>query len=380
MLIDSLGQGGAEQSLIATLPHLGDHGIDVEVSLLTSVAPDRERALVEAGVPVRVLGPTGGLIDVARRVRRLVTTTEPDLVHATLFSPIVGAALGTIRTGVPVLASMVNTPPVFGRDRPVDTAGSPAKVRAAVAVEAFTCRRLVEHLHAVTPGVRDAVIERFRVDPARITVAERGRDGQRFRPPSAAERSEARAVFSMGADDEVLVALGRHDPQKGFVDLIEAVHLLAADRPRLRLLIAGREGTATAALREAIDGAGLADRITLLGDRPDPERVLAAGDLFVLSSRREGTSGATIEAMASGLAVVATELDGLRGIVVDGEQARTVPVADPSALAAAIAEVLDDPDLATAFGRAGRSTFESRFTVERSVAALAALYRQTAVR
>lgn len=378
VLIDSLGQGGAEQSMMAALPPLREAGIAAELLLARSVSSEREAAMAAAGVPVRVIGPVSTPLGLARRLRPILRAERPDLLHVTLFEPILAGGLAALGTGVPVLASQASTPPQTGAGAPMDTAGTRWKVRAAVALEAFALRHLVTHVHAVTEGVRTTVSARFRLPLARITVAERGRDAARFVVPDHAARVEARRQLAVDDGDEVLVALGRHDPSKGFDDLLEAVALLSATRPTLRLLLAGREGTATPSLLADIDRLGVGDRVDLLGDRPDPERILAAADLFVLSSRREGTSGATIEAMATGLPVVATELDGLAGIVVDGHQARTVPVGSPLRLAAAIAEVLDDPELAASLGAAGRATFEDRFTLDRSVEALGALYRSVA--
>jgi glycosyltransferase involved in cell wall biosynthesis len=375
VVIDSLSQGGAEQSLMALLPHLRAQDIDAELVLIRSISPDREAAMAATGVRVRVVGPARNLPDLVRRLRSLVREERPDLLHVTLFDPIVAGALAAIGTGVPVLASQASTPPQTGRGALVDTPGRPWKVRLAVAIEAFVLRRLVTRVHAVSPGVRTAVAEQYHVAPERITVAERGRDASRFRPPTPAERDAARSDLGMAADDEVVVALGRHEPSKGFEDLVAATAALVASRPRLHVLLAGREGNSTDQLRAAIDRAGVVDRIHLLGDRSDVERILHAGDVFVLSSLREGTSGATIEAMATGLPVVATELPGLAGILVGGRQALLVPPADPGRLAEAIARVLDDRALAAALGAAGLATFRDRFTIERSVQGMCRLYR-----
>lgn len=378
VVIDTLGAGGAEESMRAVLPLVRAAGIDVQVALLRSIAPEREAALRDRGVPVEVIGPASGPVAVARAVRRLLVRARPDLLHVTLFDPVVGGAVATLGTGVPVLASMVNTLPTLVDGHPTDTAGVGWKVRAARWVEALTCRRLVTHLHAVTPGVAAAVAAGFEIDPTRITVARRGRDTARFHPPRPGERTAARSALGLGDDDEVVVALARHEPSKGLTELISAAALLAPARPALRVLIAGREGSETDAVRAAVAAHRLAGQVELLGDRNDPERLLRGADLFVLASRREGTSGATIEAMATGLPIVATDVDGLRGIVEDGINALVVPVADPSTLAAAMAVLLDDRARAAALGRGAARTFQDNFTLERSADELAALYRQVA--
>jgi peptidoglycan/xylan/chitin deacetylase (PgdA/CDA1 family) len=160
--------------------------------------------------------------------------------------------------------------------------------------------------------------------------------------------------------------------------LIEALEIALESDPRIRGLLAGRGGSDSPAVSERVTRPAARDRISLLGDRPDPETVLAAADVFALSSLREGASGATIEAMAVGVPVVATDVAGLRGITVDGVNARIVPPASPKRLAAGILEVLDDRPLAQRLGDGGRATFESRFTLEHATRSMAALYRSVA--
>jgi len=378
VFIDSLGQGGAEQSLMAVLPGMRAHGIVPELWLLRSIAADHEQSMRDAGIDVRVLDGGSNPVGIARAVHRMLRAGRPDLLHVTLFEPIVGGALGAIGTGVPVLATQASTPPETGRTAAADASGSRWKIRVAVELEAFVCRHFVTRVHAVSPGVRDLVAKAYRIPPERISVAERGRDAARFHPVEPSERLAERIALGVGPDEEVLVALGRHEPSKGFDDLIAAFALVVRARPRTRLLIAGREGTLTAHLTAAIAAAGLEDRVTLLGNRPNPERILAAADVFVLSSRREGTSGATIEAMATALPVVATELPGLDGIIDDGVQALTVPVGQPKQMADAIVAVLEDPDLRARLAREGLATFTSRFTLDRSIDALSELYRSVA--
>lgn len=378
VVIDTLGPGGAEESMKAVLPLVREAGINVEVGILRSIAPEREQALRDRGVPVRHLGPAEGPIGVGRAIDRELRAERPNLLHVTLFNPLVGGALAGRHNRVPVLASIVNTPPKTGTDDPVDTGGARWKIKVLQLIEAFACRRLVDHIHAVTPGVAEEVHARFHIPTGRITVAPRGRDDARFHPPSEAERREARHQLGLGDSEKVIVALARHEPSKGLVDLVDATALLVESHPRARVLVAGRPGSTTADIEAHRTRSGMKTTIELLGDRSDPERLLAAADVFVLPSRREGTSGATIEAMATGLPVVATDVDGLRGITRDGVNARVVPVADPARLAGALAEVLDDEALRGRLRQGALATFRERFTLDVAAAALADLYRREA--
>lgn len=380
VVIDTLGQGGAEESTRAVLPLVRDLGLDVQVLLLRSIAPEREQALRDRGVPVRVIGPARGPLAVARVLRRELRAPRPALVHLTLFDPIVGGALARLGTGVPTLASVVNTPAVIDRRADRDADGASWKLRVARRVEAFVLRRLTTHVHAVTPGVATTTADTFGVAPERISVAYRGRAVDRFRPPTAPERDAARRSFGLPPDATVLVSLARHEPSKGLVDLVEAAALVRRNHPDTVVLIAGRTGATTAALEARIRELDLEGTVRLLGDLADPERVLAAADVFVLPSRREGTSGATIEAMATGLPIVATAVEGLTGITIDGRNALLAPVADPAALAAAVDRLLADAPLQATIARGARATFESTFTLEAAAAGMAALYRSVITR
>jgi glycosyltransferase involved in cell wall biosynthesis len=104
--------------------------------------------------------------------------------------------------------------------------------------------------------------------------------------------------------------------------------------------------------------------------------LLAAADLFCLTSRREGVPVSILEAMAAGRAVVATDVGGVREQVVEGETALLVPPGDPGAFARAVAALLADPARRGAFGAAGQARARARFTVERAAAAIAAVYAE----
>jgi glycosyltransferase involved in cell wall biosynthesis len=175
------------------------------------------------------------------------------------------------------------------------------------------------------------------------------------------------------ADDEVIVNVGRQEFQKGQTHLLEAMASLVSRRPRIRLLIAGRDGNATAALRAEHERLGLGDRVRFLGYREDVPEILAAADLFVFPSLFEGAGGALIEAMGIGLPVVATDIPSTREVA--GECALLVPPASAAGLAAGIEELLDDPVRARDSGRCGSEVFGRRFTLEGSARRMTAVYR-----
>jgi glycosyltransferase involved in cell wall biosynthesis len=117
-------------------------------------------------------------------------------------------------------------------------------------------------------------------------------------------------------------------------------------------------------IRAAVAAAELEDRIELLGERHDVPALLATADIFVLSSRSEGLPIALLEALAQGLAVVASDVGGVAEAVVDGESGLLVPAGDPTALAGALQLLLTDPDLCRRLGANARVRCETSFALD----------------
>jgi glycosyltransferase involved in cell wall biosynthesis len=226
--------------------------------------------------------------------------------------------------------------------------------------------------------VKAHAVEKLHIQEERITVVERGRDPARLGRPSRERRERARRSLGLTDDDEVVVTLGREEYQKGQRYLLEAVAAVAARRPQLVGLLAGKAGSESERLRAWHAGSGLGDRFRFLGHRDDAPELLAAADLFVLPSLFEGFSGVLIEAMALGLPIVASDIPAIREVVEPGRNAVLVDPASSEALVTGIESLLDSRVQRQAYGERGRSIFEERFTLERSTSRMVELYRRLA--
>jgi glycosyltransferase involved in cell wall biosynthesis len=178
----------------------------------------------------------------------------------------------------------------------------------------------------------------------------------------------------------VILAVGRQEYQKAHVDLVAAAAQVAAGRERIVVLIAGRSGNASGDLEAALADAGLGDRVRLLGHRDDVADLLCAADVFAMPSRYEGTAGAALEAMALEAPIVSTDLQGTRGVLVDGRNALLVPVGDADRLAAALERMLEDRAFAARCAAVARADFEERFTLERAADGMVSLYEDVVSR
>jgi glycosyltransferase involved in cell wall biosynthesis len=223
----------------------------------------------------------------------------------------------------------------------------PSQSRGARLLKRLASRRLAAHV-AVSESTARSVAAAASLSPDTIRVV----------PNGVPEPSE-------GSVDPILPrpvigAVGRVDGQKGFDVLVDALALL----PDVAAVVAG-DGRDRGALERRAQDRGVADRFAVTGWQEEVGPFLRSLDVFVLPSRFEGLSLALLEAMAVGAAIVATDVGGTSEAVAHGETGLLVPTENPTALADAVRQLLDDHDLRTRLGAAARAAWLERFTVQR---------------
>jgi glycosyltransferase involved in cell wall biosynthesis len=214
------------------------------------------------------------------------------------------------------------------------------------------------------------LLVRRRLNPRRRTrLLGNGVDLARFHPGTAAERAAVRAELGVGDDRIVVGMVGRMVAEKGYPELFEAAGRLP-DRYVVVCIGPDDPDKADALPAGAIDAARAAG-VRLLGRRDDVDRLYRGMDLFVLPSHREGFPRAAMEAAATGLPVIATDIRGCRQVVADRVTGLLVPVRSPDSLAGAITVLGEDPERRAAMGEAAiaraRRLFDERRVVERVV-------------
>lgn len=193
-------------------------------------------------------------------------------------------------------------------------------------------------------------------------------------------RRRTRGDLGLAANTPMLLAVGNVKPEKGFEDLLEAAAILR-DRHGLgsfTVLVAG--GTADEAYRKRLAQTAhafrLGETVRFLGYRDDTANLYQAADAFVLSSHTEGLPMVLLEAMAAGLPVVATSVGGVPDAVTDAQTGLLVPPANPSALADAMARILDDTALREQMGRAAQARVAEQFGIGQMAGRYAAVFRE----
>ena len=324
--------------------------------------------IAAAGVPVVSLdlGDSArprDLLAGARRLARLVDAERVDVVHSFLYRANLLARLAA----------------PLARRRPVVITGHHTLTPYAGAAATFSSRvtrQLSDCLVVPSAAVRQSLVARERVAPARIAVIENGVDTARFAPRPAAA---ARAALGLPPEAVVVGFVGRLSFEKRLVDLLTSLAILRARRLPLVGLVVG-DGPERARLETAVRELGLAGAVHLLGVRRDLPDLYAAMDVFALPSAEEAAPTVLLEAMACGRAVVATRVGGAVDMVEHGQCGMLIDPAVPDDLTTALAELAGDPALRERLGGAARLRVCDRFTVARMVERHAALYRQLAAR
>ncbi len=209
------------------------------------------------------------------------------------------------------------------------------------------------------------------VDPRRARVVHNGIDVDRL---GAGDATRLRRELAIGDEVVVIVGVGSLIPRKGFHVLIRAFASLHAERPATALLIVG-DGPERSRLDALTRELGLERTVHLLGERGDVGAIFRdAADIAVSASFEEAFGLAVMEAAAMGIPLVATRVAGTAEVVEENETGIIVPPNDAGALCAEMRRLVDDPDLRTQFGEAGRALIHEDFTIQRNVSSICAIY------
>ena len=361
-LIDSLRVGGA-QKLLVTLAEAVQGRKDFDLSVISLRRQQQStirEELERLGVPVSCF-PSRGLRDPVHLVRlaRFLRSEGVDVLNTHLtYSNILGG-LAARMAGVPVVATLHSIGITERRG-----------ARAREGLERLVLRRWARKLVAVGTVVAD--VHRERLAPVTIDVVPNA-----VPLPDAVPHDEIRAVRAEIAGDPsrtIVLSVGRLADAKGYDHLLDAFAMVLKERPETFLAIAGR-GALREELEAQIAELGLQDRAFLLGVRGDVPRLLAASDLFVNSSIREGLPVAVLEAMAAGRPVVATSVGDVPQVVVEGTGV-LVPPKQPDRLAQEMLALLGDDERRKALGQAAQDHVRNHYGVDAWVDRLMEIYRE----
>jgi glycosyltransferase involved in cell wall biosynthesis len=226
---------------------------------------------------------------------------------------------------------------------------------------------------AVSNDVETAILQTIGPVQGRIEIISNGVDTRRYR--SVANRSATRCMLGFKGDEILYTVVGTLKEQKGHRYLIDAVAPLIVRTPRLHILIVG-DGELRGHLKDQVHAAGIDGNVHFLGNRSDVPAILSASDAFVLPSLWEGLPMALIEAMASGLPVIATQVSGSQQVVEQDRSGILVQPGEVPPLRQAIEYLLADPEWARQLGKAAQRRIEEAYSAHRQAEEHLILYRR----
>jgi glycosyltransferase involved in cell wall biosynthesis len=345
---------------VLSLIHEDKKGAVEDPAALHVVEGPRQVVAEALGLPIvnlevgrRMYGPSG--VRGFARLVHLIHDLEPDIVHGYLFGPNLFAALA---------GRWCRVPAVVVAKRNVDAFESARQIAAQ-----RIAHRLATHVTAVSAAVGKSA-EALGVPRARITVIPNGVDTVRFAPAGDAGRGTNGHPLVIGS-------VGCLAARKDYATLLDALALLVARGRTFDAVLIG-DGPERARLEARARALGLEARVKFVGERPDVERWLPTMDVFALSSREEGIPNALLEAMAAGLAAVATAVGGTPEVMRDRETGWLVPAGSPESLACALDEALTQPDERSRRGSAARRDAVERLSIDAMVHAHEEFYARVA--
>jgi|GEM_PF-3438495 len=356
--------GGAQRQVDLLAPLLQSRG--VELTAITRRPPGTPRREERAGLDVRRMpGPdrgAAGSIAYTAGGSLALTRLRPDVVHVhDLLSPSTIALASRPLVRAPVIAKVLSTGPGGDLDRLLTKPLGQTRLRTmARSFAAFLCLSEDVAAELATHGV----------DRSRLRRIPNGVDTDRFQPPTCdTERKAERARLGLAGDNPLALFCGRFDPVKRLDLLIDAM----ARTPNMSLALVG-EGSEEERLRGRVAARELQERVTFLPTVDDPTPLYRAADAYVSASSTEGMSNSVLEAMASGLPVVAARASGMEelvtpetGILVEGDTGC-------ERLAAALAAIAEDLERGRKLGSAGRARTVELYSLASVADQLRALY------
>lgn len=345
-VVDSLDLGGAQVVIEQLVRHTDRSRFSPAVVALHGHGAMRER-LMQLDVPVLTLSPHKLVPLYLPRLLWLLATQRYDVVHchllwANLFAKPLAALCGRrIR---------------INHDHCNDKLSLPTFLRALDR----KINALSTHIIAVSESTRTHWIKREHIAPQRVTTIHNGIDVKVTRPRPE-QRAAGRAKFGLGENRFVIGGLGRLAFQKNFALFLDVAAAITARHPQAEFVIAGT-GPEASALHAQAKNLGVTVKFT--GYLADPTELWPALDCFMLTSRYEGLPMTILEAMASGVPIIASDLDGMREILRDGVNARLVSPNETGAFVSAANELIVQPSLARQLAENALTTVRTHYSAE----------------
>ncbi len=346
-LVYGFGVGGGELKLLELLRYLNRDKYNITVVSVGLGGPLEEK-FRELGFPTFIISKSSRFdLTLPFKLAKIMRETQTDLMMSTLFfADIIGAA-----------ATLLYKPRAFVSWEVIT---GQLRVHQKWMYKMFASR--FDMVAAVSNSIHPFIEKDRGQDPKKIRTIYYGVDLKKYAPRK--KKNDDKIIFG---------TVARLVHQKGHTFLLDAIPAVLEKYPNARWRFVGG-GDKESVLRQQAERLGIAHAVEFTGNQSDVPSFLHSFDVFVLPSLWEGFPNVLLEAMACGLPVIATSVEGTIELVVDDETGILVPKENPQALTAAMMRVLESPNLIEQFGKAGRQRVEEHFSLEKQVREFEELY------
>jgi len=366
-VIDHLGSGGSQESVVNLVKYCRRELFQPEVATLHGFGHYWD-VLRPYGIPLYSLAPRwyrrAAIPLILGRLFRLLAQNRYDIVHCHTYGPNVLAT---------TMAALCRVPLRINHDRTHDD----LRYRyQSLRWLDFLGNSLATCVLAGSKSLRNFLCYEEKVPEAKVKVMYNGVDLERFTPKAApASREKWRQLLGLPADSLLVGGVGRLHYQKDFPLFLKVAAEVSAIIPQAVFVIAG-DGEDRDALEELSRELGISPRVHFLGFVKEMPELYEALDLVLFPTRFEGTSLTTLEALAMGVPLVCSRVDGPAEILDDGREAMLVPLGDKEGFVQAVCRLLRDRDFARQLARAGQEKVRRRHSVQAVVGRIEDLYLQ----
>ena len=364
-VIHSLGLGGAERVLLKLAQGVDPDRFETFVCCTMALGPITD-TLRSHGISVQLAGPRGRIHNYLRpwHLKKVIAEIAPDVVHTHALPALAEVGTGALigRRHKWVHTYHYGNYPYYER-------------RHYMALERWMSR-IPDQLVAVSDRQRETILEYHRLDPGRIKTIYNGVEPNTARQ-DASIRQKHRQALGIPPDAVLVGSVSVLSEQKGLSYFLQAAQTIHQQKPEVRFVVVGGGPLEESLRREAVDR-GIGSVVQFTSWRTDVPELLGALDIWVMSSLWEAMPVALLEAMATQLPIVATDVGQNRSIVQDQVAALIVPPRDQSAIAAAVIELIDKPERAAALAQAAFCRVRKDYTTARMIEQYEDLYAPAA--
>lgn len=354
-LVNGFAIGGGEMKVLELVQRLDKDRYNITVCSVGQGGP-LEAEFRKAADRVEIYSKKSSFdFSLVQKVARLMKQQQIEILQTTLFYADVIGAYAAYLASVPVVISW-------------EAVTGPFAFRHYWSYK--LAARKIDRVVAVSEDIRKKVIRERNLDDEKVVTIHYGVDLEKFAPEANALK---KADIGVSEENTVLGTVARFDHPKGHKHLIAAAPEIVKHNPNVRFVFVG-DGPLRRDVEQQIHQLGLDEYFLLLGFRRDVKQLLGLFDLFILPSLSEGLPNAVLEAMACSNPVVASAVNGVVEVVVDGETGFLVPPCNPGRLSEAVTRMLESPARMKQMGIKGRERVAGAFSVEQQIGKFEELY------